>query len=469
MPVIRDFSSESLSHDPLHGYIAFISKTGLPDDEVAEQEIIDHPWVQRLRQIHQLQTARWVFPSAEHTRFPHSLGAMHLASRTMERWYESLRESCPDTPSAGYVHSLVRMAALLHDVGHGPFGHLFDYHFLSLFSLTHEDLSVAIIDREFADLLRGIRRSPFGQLADDEQLDPDQVAWLIRRPHPDRPDGDRPLWLRHLRSLFSGIYTVDNMDFVLRDSYMSGYNTRAFDISRLIHYSFFTPDGLTIHPRRLPTLINFIEVRANLFRTIYYHRTVRGLDVALDDIFAESMQHLFPANPLDDLERYRRFTEFSLMVDVDRWGDDPDPDLRRLGESWRRLFRRDVAWKVAAERTRYFHAGLSERMTIFSEPDVLLRRVREKLPPEARSVNLKIDVARHYHRPSTRLPVGGQNYLFDPATGETRELADSQLFAEVPLSSAVCRIFADDRRHHAAVDSALNSVLGDAGDAVTNM
>ena len=83
------------------------------------------------------------------------------------------------------------------------------------------------------------------------------------------------------------------MDFVLRDAYMSGYNTKAFDLSRLLHYSFFTPQGLTIHARGLPTLINFIETRANLFRTIYFHRTVRALDLALEDLFPETMQHLF--------------------------------------------------------------------------------------------------------------------------------------------------------------------------------
>ena len=88
--------------------------------------------------------------------------------------------------------------------------------------------------------------------------------------------------------MFSGIYTVDNMDFVLRDAYMSGYNTKAFDISRLLHYSFFTPAGLTIHTRGLPTLVNFIETRANLFRTIYFHRTVRALDLALEDVFKET-------------------------------------------------------------------------------------------------------------------------------------------------------------------------------------
>lgn len=73
------FHRESLIHDPIHGYIPFTSPGG--SQSVAERDVIDHPWVQRLRQIHQLQTAWWVFPSAEHTRFQHVLGAMHLGSR----------------------------------------------------------------------------------------------------------------------------------------------------------------------------------------------------------------------------------------------------------------------------------------------------------------------------------------------------------------------------------------------------
>ena len=115
--MVRDFSMEALSHDPIHGYIPFISSSNLPDGEVAEREIIDHPWVQRLRHIHQLQTAWWVFPSAEHMRFQHVLGAMHLASRCVESWYDSLCDACPNVPSRAYVECLMRMAALLHDVG----------------------------------------------------------------------------------------------------------------------------------------------------------------------------------------------------------------------------------------------------------------------------------------------------------------------------------------------------------------
>ena len=466
----RDFATESLVHDPIHGYIPFISSSGLPAGETGEQEIIDHPWLQRLRQIHQLQTAWWVFPSAEHTRFQHVLGSMHLASRAIDHWYESLCSSCENVPSRAYVETLMRMAALLHDVGHGPFGHFFDEHFLSQFGLTHEDVGGVIIEQELGDLLRGIRRNPGGKLQPLEELEPKQIAWLIRRPTGDpETDADQPDWLMKLRALFSGIYTVDNMDFVLRDAYMSGLNPKSVDVSRLLHYSFFTPAGLTIHIRGLSTLIQFIETRANLFRIIYFHRTVRAIDLSLVEIFADTMQRLFPGNPLEHLDQYLRLTESSLLVDVQRWVDSDEPRKRELGRQWERIFRRQSAWKMACERTMHFHSGSAERMTIFSEPDLIERRIRERLPQDVKDIPLAIDVARHYHRPSGRLPAGGQNFLLDPAMGTVQELNDDELFRSLPVSLLICRVYSKDHQHDTALATALNATLGEAPDAPTNM
>ncbi|WP_437187025.1 HD domain-containing protein [Planctomicrobium sp. SH668] len=462
----RDYAAESLSYDPIHGYIPFTSRSGLPDSETSEQDLIDHPWVQRMRQIHQLQTAWFVFPSAEHRRFQHILGAMHLASRVIDEWYESLAEVCASCPSKPYVESLCRMAALLHDVGHGPFGHFFDDHYLSQFGITHEDIGAAVIERHLGELIRGIRRTPSGKLQPLEELDPKQVAWLIRRPR--GLESGHPAWLRKLRALFSGIYTVDNMDFVLRDAYMTGVNTKAFDISRLIHYSFFGEEGLTIHGRGLPSLIHFIETRANLFRMVYFHRTVRALDISIEEIFSETMSHLFQGNPLDHLEDYLHFHESSFLVDVQRWSHSDDPALKQLGEQWNAILYRKTSWKLACERTLNFHSASGERMSIFSEPELVLKRVRERLPEEIRDIPLNIDVAKHYHRPSSRLPAGGQNFLFDPTSG-VHELQDDELFRTIPVSFLIFRIYCQTHAHDVELNAALNSVLGDAMDAKTNM
>jgi HD superfamily phosphohydrolase len=179
---MQSFQRDNLTYDPLHGYIRFTSGSGMPEGEVSERQIIDHPWVQRLRYIHQLQTAWWVFPAAEHSRFQHVIGVMHLASRAAAALYDSLREVCPDAPSRGYVETLLRMAGLLHDVGHGPFGHFFDEHFLRRHGETHETIGAVIIRDKLGDLLRQVRRNPNSELAASETLDPEQIAWLISRP-----------------------------------------------------------------------------------------------------------------------------------------------------------------------------------------------------------------------------------------------------------------------------------------------
>ena len=463
------FQHESLSHDAIHGYIPFTSPVGMPDGEVSEQQIIDDPWLQRLRQIHQLQTAWWVYPTAEHTRFQHSLGAMHLASRVTAALLDSLREVCPDLPSRGYVESLMRMAALLHDVGHGPFGHFFDMHFLDDYGLNHEVLGSHIIRVELGDLLRRVRRSPTGALEKQEMLDPEQIAFLITRPR--AADADKgPRWLQLLRSLFSGLYTVDNMDFVLRDAYMSGYSTRAFDLDRLLHYTMFTAKGLTIHERGLSALVRFISVRAELFRTIYFHRTVRAIDLALQELFIDSKQYLFPGNPLEHLDAYQRLTEWSLLMEVSAWPRSNNPALRGLGQRWQQFLRRRLRWKMAVERTIFFAPGEAEQSSVLSSERSFEMAVRENLPRDLKDLPIRVDTARHVHRPGAHAPTAGQNFLYDQTTGKIRSLDDRELFHRIAISSRTCRIYAEDHSHNAELAAAMDQITGGAAaDDATNM
>ena len=466
---MKDYSSESLSHDPLHGYIRFTSPAAGQGNEVTERELIDHAWLQRLRQIHQLQTAWFVFPTAEHTRFQHVLGVMHLASQAAAALDDSLREQCTDAPSRGYVEALLRITGLLHDVGHGPFGHFFDEHFLRRFGLTHETLGAHIVRHELGDMIRGIRRTPNGRLEPGEQLDPEQVAFLMTRPainaaHP------QPRWLVLLRSLFCGIYTVDNMDFVLRDAFMSGYSTRAFDLQRLLHYTFFSERGLTVHDRGLDSLVRFMTVRAELFRSVYFHRTVRAIDLSLADLFSQCGNLIFPGDPREHLDAYRRFTEWSLLVDVADWSRAEDERRRQLAAGWEAILARKIPWKMLCQRHLVYGENDVERSSIFSDAALVERQLRQLLPAELANYPLRVDVARHIYRPHTAGPAEGQNFLYESSRSRLRPLTDDALFRRLPASHRICRVYATDSTHRNEVAAALDQLLGGGGgDDLTNM
>ena len=184
------FNNISLFADPIHEYIQFtVPSEKTSSTESTEKDLIDSPWVQRLRYIYQLQSARWVYPSAEHSRFQHSLGAMHLAGRYAKHVYPSLADTVSKIPSLPYIEELLRVAALLHDIGHGPFCHFFDHHVLKLFNLSHEQVGQHIILYELNTLIRKLKRSPSGPFKKDEELNPNHIAFLILK-DPNKIVGD---------------------------------------------------------------------------------------------------------------------------------------------------------------------------------------------------------------------------------------------------------------------------------------
>ncbi|HEY5647869.1 MAG TPA: HD domain-containing protein, partial [Nitrospiria bacterium] len=297
------YEGTALIADPVHEYITFT--VPLPDEagEVTEKTLIDSPWMQRLRYIYQLQSARWVYPSAEHSRFQHSLGAMHVAGLFAKHLYPTLKKVAPDCPSQNFIEALLRITALVHDIGHGPFGHFFDDNFLADFNLTHELVGQHIIRRELGSLIRKIRRSPSGPFLRGEKINPDHIAFLILK-DPNKNSSRYPRWLNFLQPVLGGTYTADNMDYVLRDSYMCGVAVGPVDIHRLIHYTFFTREGLTLHKSGLPALQMFLNTRLYLYSNVYYHRTTRAIDIHLRDIFHDTVLKVFPFNPVKNIEKY---------------------------------------------------------------------------------------------------------------------------------------------------------------------
>jgi hypothetical protein len=384
------FGAVNLISDPIHGYIELTKRltatesadVGLPTESAAEEDLLDSAWLQRLRRISQLQSARWVFPTAEHSRFTHGLGVMHEAGLWARHLYPSLRKqllsegtTAGQVPSEGLVVETLRVAGLLHDVGHGPFAHFFDEHVLSSFPaptddrrqagkrLSHEDLSQLIIERELGAVLAGLRRAPGAVperdgFSDGEAIDPRWVAFLISKPA--LADPSMPRWVCWLQPLLSGVFTVDNLDYVRRDAYLAGVSTGPVDVERLRRYSFIGPAGLTLYEPGVGALEMFLTARLFMYQQIYFHRTVRAIDLDLGEVFAPSIQALFGTDsPAEALSAYADLDEYALLHQAALWArneaisDDPVPGDGRVtaevAEGWRAILLRRPRWRAEAE------------------------------------------------------------------------------------------------------------------------
>lgn len=232
--------------DPIHRYIRF-SET--------EREIVDTVIFQRLRGIRQLAGAHLVYPSAQHSRFEHSIGTMHIAGYAGETLF-----------SKGYFGDedkvqQLRLAALLHDVGHGPFSHLFEEVLMEKHNMNHEDMGKQIISQsEISDILgkHGYNSSDICKLSFGQSN------------------------IQFFNEIISGALSADMMDYLPRDSLFTGVEYGKIDYHRLISSFEVTTDGhLAINKSALYSLESMLISRYEMYKAVYFHKTVRSAEVML--------------------------------------------------------------------------------------------------------------------------------------------------------------------------------------------
>jgi HD superfamily phosphohydrolase len=274
------------------------------------------------------------------------------------------------------------------------------------------------------------------------------------------PDnGQMPRWLRYLKPVLSGMYTADNLDYVLRDAYMCGVAVGPVDLERLLHYSMLTEHGLTLHKAGIGALTMFLQARLYLYTNVYCHRTSRALDLHLREIFAETMRYLFPGNPLDRLERYQRLTDWSLLETVRGWEDDPLPAKQALGRAWGQILGREVKWKMAYDAT-FSVRGFERQRAARLEPEHFVQRIRQALPPTHRKLPFHLDVATQDPRNMNPLSMGQSPiYIYDPTTGKVDTEIVEDILEHIPTTLVQYRVYTTERAYQTVLAQACERAL----------
>ena len=229
--------------DPIHDFIQVYNH---------ELQLIDHPIFQRLRRIRQLSGAHLTYPAAQHTRFEHSLGVMHIAGQAGH----SLNEK-------GFLKSedikILRLAALLHDIGHGPFSHLYE-EIIQKKKMSHEDFGKQII-----------LKSEIGDIISKNGFDKKFITKIAF--------GNSKF--QYLNEIVSGALSADMMDYLLRDGYFTGAEHAKVDHKRITQSLNVHRKKLALERSALYSFESMMHSRYQMFKAVYFHKTVRAAEVML--------------------------------------------------------------------------------------------------------------------------------------------------------------------------------------------
>lgn len=295
--------------DPVHGYV-YITEL--------EKQIVDSYPVQRLRRLRQLAGAEYVYPGANHTRFEHSVGVMYLAGKVLEN--PNIAQRIDEGESV-----MTRIAALLHDVGHGPFSHVFEHLLVKELGKTHEDMTVWII-----------MNSELKELLTEVGCNPEEVGKLAAgRAH--------NLKRAFLNQIISSAVDVDKLDFVVRDTHHTGAEYGYVDIFRLIHALDVLGENLAVDLGALSALESFIIARIESFKSIYFHRVGRAAQIMLAMAMEKADGEL-------GLTNFKTPEEYLAMDDYTVWTK--LKNCKKSSEIIENLERRRML-KCAYERTFY--------------------------------------------------------------------------------------------------------------------
>jgi len=319
--------TEKIYRDSVHNIIRL--KTDSAEGKLLVR-LIDTAEFQRLRRVRQLGLAHFAYQAAEHSRFTHSLGALHLATRILAKL--DLSHQISDEAKIA-----VRCAALLHDIGHGAFSHVIE----PILGFHHEEFTIeAVLSRE----------TEVGQVLREFSAElPEAVAAIVR--------GDfRP---SALAQLVSSQLDVDRMDYLLRDSLMTGAKYGIYDLEWIIKSLEIDEanDRLYVSARGIYAVEDYLQARYYMFRQVYFHRTLRSAEAVLRSLVRRAL-HLFQNGnavwfaentPFEkilkgeklNLREHLQIDDSDVMFHIKQWQNSDDKILSDLAKRFlhRRLFK----------------------------------------------------------------------------------------------------------------------------------